>query len=340
MDHADTAAAPRADAPAVECDGVVVRYGDTLAVDRLSFRAHRGEVLALLGPNGAGKTSTVEALEGYRPVADGTVRVLGLDPGRHHAELVRRTGVMLQKGGVYPMLGPAQVLRLFAAYYDDPEDPEALLELVGLSGARRTPWRRLSGGEQQRLSLALALVGRPEVLFLDEPTAGVDPEGRIVVRDLIAAQRDQGRCVLLTTHELAEAERVADRVVIVDRGRLLAEGTPAELASGTADGSVRFSTDPGIDVAALSTAVGYGSSVVEERPGAYRLSLPAGTETPAVVAALAGWLADRGLALGDLRTGQSLEEAYLAITGARGEPEPTSDDHGSGRRRGRGRRAR
>jgi len=340
VDHPDTRPAERSSGePAVECDGVVIRYGDTLAVDRLSFTARRGEVLALLGPNGAGKTSTVEALEGYRSVADGAMRVLGLDPGRDHAALVRRMGVMLQKGGVYPMLGPAQVLHLFAAYYDDPEDPDALLDQVGLSDARRTPWRRLSGGEQQRLSLALALVGRPEVLFLDEPTAGVDPEGRIVVRDLIASQRDKGLCVLLTTHELAEAERVADRVVIIDKGRLLAEGTPAELASGTADGSIRFSTDPGIDTAALAAAVGPGATVDEERPGAYRLRLPAGTESPPVVAALAGWLAARSLTLGDLRTGQSLEEAYLAITGARDEP--VGEPLGTGRgRRGRGRRAR
>ena len=338
MDHADAPPDDDRGAPAVECDAVVIRYGATTAVDRLSFQAHRGEVLALLGPNGAGKTSTVEALEGYRPVASGTVRVLGLDPGRDHAALVPRIGVMLQKGGVYPMLGPAQVLRLFAAYYDDPEDPDVLLDQVGLTHVRRTPWRRLSGGEQQRLALALALVGRPEVLFLDEPTAGVDPEGRIVVRELIAAQRDRGLCVLLTTHELAEAERLADRVVIVDHGRLLAEGTPAELASGTADGSVRFSTDPGIDTAALAAAIGPGAAVEEERPGAYRLRLPSGTETPAVVAALAGWLALRNLSLGDLRTGQSLEEAYLAITGARGAPEPDLVEGGRGRRRTRGRR--
>ncbi len=337
MDHADTPPTGAAGAPAVECDGLVIRYGDTLAVDRLSFTARPGEVLALLGPNGAGKTSTVEALEGYRPVAGGTVRVLGLDPQRDHAALVARMGVMLQKGGIYPMLGPAQVLHLFAAYYDDPEDPDALLDLVGLADARRTPWRRLSGGEQQRLSLALALVGRPDVLFLDEPTAGVDPEGRIVVRDLIAAQRARGRCVLLTTHELAEAERVADRVVIIDKGRLLAEGTPTELASGTADGSVRFSTDPGIDTAALAVAIGPGASVEEERPGAYRLRLAEGAGTPSVVSSLAGWLAERDLTLGDLRTGQSLEEAYLAITGARTEPEV--DPAGRGRR-GRGRRER
>ena len=337
MDHAAAPLGADTRAPAVECDAVVIRYGTTTAVDRLTFEARRGEVLALLGPNGAGKTSTVEALEGYRPVTSGTVRVLGLDPGRDHAALVPRIGVMLQKGGVYPMLGPAQVLHLFAAYYDDPEDPEALLDQVGLGHVRRTPWRRLSGGEQQRLSLALALVGRPEVLFLDAPPAGVAPEGRIVVRDLIAAQRDKGLCVLLTTHELGEAERLADRVVIVDKGRLLAEGSPAELASGTSDGSVRFSADPGIDTTALATAVGPGASVTEERPGAYRLRLPAGTDTPPVVAALAGWLAEQGLSLGDLRTGQSLEEAYLAITGARAEPEPDAEASGGRRRRSRGR---
>jgi ABC-2 type transport system ATP-binding protein len=314
------------DSPTVVCDRVVIRYGDTLAVDRLSFTARAGEVLALLGPNGAGKTSTVEALEGFRRVDSGSVRVLGLDPRDDHAALVPTIGVMLQKGGVYPMLGPAQVLDLFSCYYDDPEDPAALLDQVGLGPVRRTPWRRLSGGEQQRLSLALALVGRPRVLFLDEPTAGVDPEGRIVVRDIIATQRDRGVCVILTTHELAEAERLADQVVIIDHGRTLAEGSPAELASGTADGSVRFTTDAGIDTAALALAVGPGATLVEERPGAYRLQPPPGAASPAVVAAMSGWLAERDLTLGDLRTGQSLEEAYLAITGSRGEPEPTGPD--------------
>jgi ABC-2 type transport system ATP-binding protein len=327
------------------CDSAVIRYGTTVAVDRLSFEGHPGQVLALLGPNGAGKTSTVEALEGYRRVDAGSVRVLGLDPGRDHAELVRRMGVMLQKGGVYPTLGSAQVLHLFARYYGDAEDPDGLLELVGLSGVRHTPWRRLSGGEQQRLSLALALVGKPRVLFLDEPTAGVDPEGRIVVRNIIAAQRDRGICVILTTHELAEAERMADEVVIIDRGRKLAAGSPAALASGTSDGSVRFSTDPEIDTAALAQSVGAGTTVDEERPGSYRLRAGPGTPTPRAVATLAGWLAERDLALGDLRTNQSLEEAYLAITGARagvvpGDTDPPDTDPGppAGRRRRSGRR--
>jgi len=315
---------------AVVCDDVVVRYGDTVAVDRLSFAAEAGQVVALLGPNGAGKTSTVEALEGYRRVDGGSVRVLGLDPRRDHAALVPRIGVMLQQGGVYPMLGPAQVLELFSRYYRDPEDPRPLLDLVGLSGVSRTPWRRLSGGEQQRLSLALALVGKPRVLFLDEPTAGVDPEGRIIVRDIIDAQRDGGICVVLTTHELVEAERLADRVVIIDHGRKLAEGSPGQLASDTADGSIRFTTGPAIDVGALAAAIGSGSTIDEPRPGSYRLVPPPGSASPQVVAALAGWLADQNLSLGDLRTGQSLEETYLAITGSRETGRPDIAGAGGG----------
>ena len=217
-----------------------------------------------------------------------------------------------------------------------------MLDLVGLSAVRRTPWRRLSGGEQQRLALALALVGKPEVLFLDEPTAGVDPEGRIAVRSIIADLADRGICVILTTHELAEAERLADRVVIIDHGRMLADGTPAALASGTADGSIRFSTEPLIDTADLAATIGAGATLEEERPGFYRLQPPPGAATPAVVATLAGWLAERDLALGDLRTGQSLEEAYLTITGSREAADPGAPGAPDGRagRGSRGRRSR
>jgi ABC-2 type transport system ATP-binding protein len=308
--------APEPQSDAVVCDDLVVRYGDTVAVDGLSFSARPGQILALLGPNGAGKTSTVETLEGYRPASGGSVRVMGLDPKSDHAALVPLIGVMLQRGGIYPGLGPAQVLRLFSRYYDDAEDPDELLSLVGLKSVASTAWRRLSGGEQQRLSLALALVGKPKVVFLDEPTAGVDPEGRTVVRRIIGDLRDKGVCVVLTTHELAEAERLADRVVIIDHGRKLAEDSPAGLAADTADGSVRFSTSPGLDTAAVAAAVGDGTSVGEEGLGQYRLRPAPGALVPDVVAALAGWLAGQGLALGDLRTGQSLEEAYLAITGA------------------------
>ncbi len=223
---------------AVRVTGLTVRYGPpgtTLAVDDVDLTAEAGEVLVVLGPNGAGKTSTVETLEGYRRPVAGEVRVLGLDPLADHAALTGRIGVMLQSGGVYPMLGPKRVLDLFADYYPDPLATAELLDLVGLRGVAATPWRHLSGGEQQRLSLALALIGRPEVAFLDEPTSGVDPEGRIAIRAVVAELKERGVSVVLTTHELAEAERMADRIVILARGRIVLEGTPHELAASSGD---------------------------------------------------------------------------------------------------------
>jgi ABC-2 type transport system ATP-binding protein len=300
--------------PAIVVSGLVVRYpGGVTAVDDLTLSAERGEVLALLGPNGAGKTTTVETLEGYRSPTSGVVRVLDLDPVRDHARLTPRIGVMLQKGGVYPGIRPGEALRLFAAFYDSPEDPAALLDRLGLAAVARTPWRRLSGGEQQRLSLALALVGRPEVAFLDEPTAGVDVAGRQVIREVVGELRQRGTCVLLATHELDEAERVADRVVIVDHGRLLAEGTPAELMSATERESIDFGARPGLDVSALGLAL--GATVVEVRAGRYSV---AARPSPAMVAALTAWLAEHDLALGDLRAGrQSLEDVFLRLTGDR-----------------------
>jgi len=294
--------------PAIDVSRLVVRYGDVVAVDDVSFTASAGEVLALLGPNGAGKTTTVETLEGYRRPASGTVRVLGSPPGAREA--LPRIGVMLQRGGVYPSMHARDALRLFASYYDDPVPGDELLATVGLEGrAATTAWRRLSGGEQQRLSLALALVGRPAVAFLDEPTAGVDPHGRVLIRSVIRGLRDSGVCVLLTTHELEEAERLADRVVIVDRGRVVAEGTPAELMSGGE--GVRFGAPPGLDLRALSAALGV--AVVEEQPGEYRVD---GTSSPQLVAALTAWLAERDLPLADLRAGRhTLEDVFLRLTG-------------------------
>jgi ABC-2 type transport system ATP-binding protein len=281
------------------------------AVDHLSLTADAGEVVALLGPNGAGKTSTVETLEGYRRPSGGHARVLDLDPVADRKALLPGIGVMLQRGGVYPTMGPAAVLRLFAAYYDDPADPDELLERVGLDAVRGTPWRRLSGGEQQRLSLALALVGRPRVAFLDEPTAGVDPQGRLAIRAEVRRLRDEGVCVLLTTHELDEAERLADRVVIVDHGRVVATGSPAELMRAGGGSDIRFGAPAGLDTAGLAAAV--GAPVVEESPGEYRVD---GEATPTRVAALTGWLAEQGLPLADLRAGrQTLEDVFLRLTG-------------------------
>ncbi len=327
---------PSATTPVVECRELVVRYGSRTAVDGLSLIANRGEIVAVLGPNGAGKTSTIECLEGYRRPAGGAVRVLGLDPIADHRALVPRIGVMLQRGGTYPMLGPRHVLRLFAAYYDRPDDPDRLLDLVGLADVAATPWRHLSGGEQQRLSLALALVGRPEVAFLDEPTAGVDPEGRLAIRRVVTGLRDDGVGVVLTTHELTEAEQLADRVVIVRRGRVVADGTPASLAAGAAGGGpvLTFAAPAGLDTGALGRAI--GAEVVEEAAGRYRIAAAA---SPALTAALAGWLAEHDATLTDLRTGRTLEETYLAIVGDAAEGDeslaPSIGQQRTGRRRAR-----
>jgi ABC-2 type transport system ATP-binding protein len=304
--------------PAVECSDLVLRYGSTTAVDGVSLEADAGEVVAVLGPNGAGKTSTIETLEGYRTPAGGAVRVLGLDPRAEHRSVVSRVGVMLQHGGVYPMLGPRRVVELFAGYYSAPEPTDALLELVGLRGVERTPWRHLSGGEQQRLSLALALIGRPEVVFLDEPTAGVDPEGRIGLRSVITGLRERGTCVLLTTHELAEAEKLADRMVVLNAGRVLAQGTPAQLAEvGGGRPEVRFSSRAGLDTGELASALGAG--VAEYEGGSYRIDA---VPSPRLTAALATWLEGRDADLIELRTTASLEETYLSLVG--------SDAHGPG----------
>ena len=311
--------------PALAVSGLVVRFGDVTAVDGVTFSAEPGEVLALLGPNGAGKTSTVESLEGYRRPSGGTVRVLGLDPVAQAADLVPRIGVMLQSGGVYPGMSAHEVLTLFSSYYDDPVPVDELIGTTGLDAVRSTAWRRLSGGEQQRLSLALALVGRPEVVFLDEPTSGIDPQGRLVVRDVVRSLRAGGVCVLLTTHELEEAERLADRVVIIDHGRIVADGTPDELRSlaGGAAEVLRFGAPRGLDVASLGERLG-GVPVTEERPGEY---VVAAAPDPATVAAVTAWLADHDLPLADLRAGrQSLEDVFLRLTSV----DPSGDQMGPG----------
>ena len=299
---------------AIEISSLTVRYGQLVAVQGLDLVAQRGQVVALLGPNGAGKTSTVEVAEGYRRASSGEVRVLGLDPVAERRQLVPQIGVMLQGGGVYPGMGPAEALRLFAGYYRQPEDPRPLLELVGLERAARTPWRRLSGGERQRLSLAIALVGRPQVAFLDEPTSGVDPEGRQVMRQVISNLRDRGACVLLTTHELEEAERIADLLYVIDHGKIVASGDLDQLAAQAGRPGLRWQTSPGLDTSSLSGHL--GATVNEESPGSYVADVAG---SPAVVAALAAWLEERGLPLAGLRAGRApLEEVYLQLTAGRG----------------------
>jgi ABC-2 type transport system ATP-binding protein len=302
--------------PAVDVRDLTIRYGpvgEVTAVNGLGLMADRGEVLVVLGPNGAGKTSTIEALEGYRRPTSGQISVLGLDPTVDHRELSGLMGVMLQRGGVYPMLSPRRVLDLFSSYYPRPLAADALLELVGLRTVAATPWRHLSGGEQQRLSLAMTLIGRPQVAFLDEPTAGVDAEGRVVIRDVVADLRRQGVCVLLTTHELAEAEKMADRIVIVSSGRVVLEGTPHALTTSRGTVGLTFGAPAGLDTASLAAALGSGARVVERAPGRYDIE---GVSGPGATATLATWLAARQATLTDLVTGRTLEEVYLDAVGS------------------------
>ena len=259
--------------------------------------------------------------------------MLGLDPGADHATLTRRMGVMLQNGGVYTGIRPLEVLTLFASYYDDPADPQELLARVGLGERRRSTWKTLSGGEQQRLSLALALVGRPEVAFLDEPTAGIDPSGRQLIRRVIAELRQSGVTVLLTTHDLEEAEKLADRVVIIDQGRVLAAGTPEELTRQDQRDEIRFGAAPGLDVVSLGQAV--EATVTEVSPGEYRVDA---APDPGRIAALTSWLAARDLALADLRAGrQRLEDVFLRLTESAAAAQEASAEPSPARRRGRGR---
>ncbi len=322
------AAAPREDTlrVAVRVVGLRKAYAGREILAGVSFEVRRGELFALLGPNGAGKTTTVEILEGYRRPDGGSARVLGLDPGRDARGLRPRIGLMLQEGGIDNRTTPREVLRLYARFYRDPEDPDRLLEAVDLGAVAGTRYRRLSGGEKQRLALALALLGRPELLVLDEPTAGMDPAAKQATRERIAALRAAGTTILLTTHELGDVERLADRVAVLDRGRLVAEGTPAELTGGGAPRlHLRLSraleaTEAADLEAVLGAACGGSPSV---RPagaaGTYEVDGLGGAPDPRAVSALATWCEARGLLLVELRTGAaSLEERYLELVRASG----------------------
>lgn len=220
--------------PAVEIDGLLMRYGATTAVDHLSLRVEPRTITAVLGPNGAGKTTTLETCEGFRTPQAGRIRVLGLDPRAQHAELMPRIGVMLQDGGAWSGARAREMLEHTAALHAHPLPIEMLVQRLGLGECGRTPYRRLSGGEQQRLALAMAIVGRPELVFVDEPTAGMDPHARRTTWEVLRELRAAGVTVVLTTHHMDEAERLADQIYIIDRGRLVGAGSPAEL---TGEGS-------------------------------------------------------------------------------------------------------
>lgn len=293
--------------------GVTKQFGSTTAVSGLDLDVQRAEVLALLGPNGAGKTTTVEMCEGFLRPDSGTIEVLGLDPVADNAAVRERIGVMLQGGGAYPAARAGEMLNLVASYAADPLDPQWLMDTLGLTEAARTTYRRLSGGQQQRLALACAIVGRPELVFLDEPTAGMDAHARIVVWELIDALRRDGVTVLLTTHQMPEAEELADRIVIIDHGVAVAAGTPAELMRSGAENQLRFTAPPKLDLSLLAGALPEGYQATETTAGEY---LVEGHIDPQVLATVTAWCAQLDVLATGMRVEQrSLEDVFLELTG-------------------------
>lgn len=287
------------------------RYGDLNAVDGLSFQIRPGEIFALLGPNGAGKTTTLEILEGYRSRDGGDVSVLGFDPQREAEKIKPLIGVMLQSGGIYPTVTPFELLDLLSNFYPNARQPSELLDLVGLTDSASTRFKQLSGGQQRRLALAAAIIGHPKLLFLDEPTSAMDPQARRVTWDLIEDQRRQGTTIILTTHFMEEAERLADRVAIIGHGKLLALEEPSALRRNSGS-TVRFSGPETIDVAELD-GIPAASEIMVQSPGNFVIE----TDDPiALLDELTTWARQRGILLDDLRAGhETLEDVFLRLTG-------------------------
>ena len=286
--------------PAIEVEGLRKSYGDFAAVRGIDFTVARGEVFGLLGPNGAGKTTTVEILEGYRTRSEGNVRVLGMDPQQRSRELRERVGIVLQSTGLYRHIRVREALAHFASMYPHPRDPDEVIALVGLQGKEQAMSRTLSGGQLRRLDLALALVGDPELIFLDEPTTGFDPAARRTAWDTIRSLRELGKTVVLTTHYLDEAQELADRVAIIKDGRILVEGAPNQLGAAR----VYRVSYLGDDGARVEYQTEDPTALLHELPGA----------------ALA-----RGERLQGLRVSRpTLEDVYLELTAA--EPAPTPEE--------------
>lgn len=297
----------------VVAESIGKRYGDVVAVRDVSLHIPAGQITAVLGPNGAGKTTSLEICEGFRAPDSGTVRVFGRNPIRFTSAERARVGVMLQSGGVWSMARPAETVRHIASLYRNPRDPADLLERLSLHRAGRTAYRRLSGGEQQRVKLACALVGNPDLVFLDEPTAGLDPHARRAVWDLIGEERQRGTAVVLSTHLMDEAERLADRIVIVHQGSIVTEGTPRELTAASQADQIVLSPGVRVDTTSLLDALPSGAQIDQRQPGRYAITAPV---TPEVLSAVSAWCADNGLpqhAISIAR--QTLEDVFLALTG-------------------------
>jgi ABC-2 type transport system ATP-binding protein len=288
-----------------------MRYGDSDVLSGLSFEVRRGELFALLGPNGAGKTTTVEILEGYRRRTGGQVTVLGTDPWQAGRLWRAQIGVMLQETGPEPDLTVADSLRLYGGYYPDPWPPDDLLRLTGLTAQARLRAAQLSGGQRRRLDLALALVGRPVVLFLDEPTTGFDPAARREAWATVAGLKDLGTTIILTTHYMEEAERLADRVGFLRGGVLVSQGPPGGLALRQAAPAIAFTLPAGVTAEDLPDAARRAMTGSEGG----RVTLTA-TSPLRVLGVLASWADRRGYDLPDLEVRRpTLEDAYLQLTG-------------------------
>jgi ABC-2 type transport system ATP-binding protein len=292
----------------VVVENLTVQYGSLTAVNNVSFLAPTGGVTVILGPNGAGKTSTIEVCEGFRKAAHGTVRVLGLNPLTDHAALTQQMGVMLQGGGVYPSVRVRDVVSHFCALYGKKVNAADLMERVGLTQRATSTWRRLSGGEQQRVSLALALAAQPEVAFLDEPTSGVDIDGRDIIRDIIAELSRNGTTVVLASHDMAEAEKVATHAVLFNSGSVVASGELSTLLEVRK--RLRFTSVEGIDLVQLGGAA--GSPAHHLGHGLYEV---AAETSPRLIGKITQWLAEQQLPLHGIDMGQeSLEDAYRRLT--------------------------
>ena len=300
----------------MEVNDLRMAYGATTAVDGLSLTVARGSITAVLGPNGAGKTTTLETCEGYRKPQGGSVRVLGLDPQTQRRDLLPRIGVMLQSGGAWSGVRAVEMLRHIATLHAHPLDVPMLVERLGLESCGRTPYRRLSGGQQQRLALAMAVVGRPELVFVDEPTAGMDPQARRATWGLLDELRRDGVTIVLTTHYMDEAERLADQVHVIDRGRLIASGSPYELTRGTGSSTIRLVVTepfPPEAPASLQATLGAGTEV---RPVTAHSLLITGPADASTLAKVSAWCDEQGVLPESLTLGQrTLEDVFLQITG-------------------------
>jgi ABC-2 type transport system ATP-binding protein len=299
--------------PLASLDGKMLRV-----VSGLSLVAERGQVTALLGANGAGKTTTIECAQGLQQRSGGHISLLGQDPATAGADLRARVGVMLQDGGLPPSARPIPLLKHIAGMYRNPWPVDDLVQRLGIDSFSRTGIRRLSGGQKQRLALAAALIGNPEVLFLDEPSAGLDPQSRQIVFDLIAELRDAGTGIVLTTHLMDDAQRLADYVYIIDAGRNVAEGTVAQLLQRNAPAdtneqhirTLTFEAIPGLD---FTGVLDDGVEITETRAGSYSAT---GALTPEDLAALTAWWASHGIMPASMSLeARSLEDVFLDISG-------------------------